>query len=322
MASQEKVPEPSGPSLLKPHLPPLRPGGRTKPSSDPSSPTKEKKAPVKEHAPKTKQRPVSYMAMLDFGRQSSTQPVRATVPEMYRERAASAVNSRSTKEKRNTVDGRLRYVLSSPKAPQQDARWSASSPPPPAVLRSSPSVSPPETRALTGLAPDRDYFGGYLVPEQSEAPVRPHHGRSSSIYSLEEDRSPRVPYVAPYSPDTIRSDKRTVPRIVTNLDMSKSVNPLTVAKDGTMTNDLGKSLDSAEVQSSDLTDILNNYLDDVVKDAIERGVMSSELEEYLKSPTIMDEWDNDEWRSLSDKDGERRTSSIGMVRGALEDEDE
>jgi hypothetical protein len=52
-------------------------------------------------------------------------------------------------------------------------------------------------------------------------------------------------------------------------------------------------LTSADAQSDELTSILNVYLDEIIDDAKSRGVMSSGLEEYLKSPTIMGEWKND-----------------------------
>jgi hypothetical protein len=52
-------------------------------------------------------------------------------------------------------------------------------------------------------------------------------------------------------------------------------------------------LTSADAQFDELTSILNGYLDEVINDAKSRGVMSSGLEEYLKSPTIMGEWKND-----------------------------
>jgi hypothetical protein len=53
---------------------------------------------------------------------------------------------------------------------------------------------------------------------------------------------------------------------------------------------IDEGLTSADVQSEELTDIVDLYLEEVVSDAKSRGVMSSGLEEFLKSPTIMGEW--------------------------------
>jgi hypothetical protein len=83
-----------------------------------------------------------------------------------------------------------------------------------------------------------------------------------------------------------------------------------------------EGLTSADVQSGELTDILNGYLDEVVTDATARGVMSVELEEYLKSPTIMGEWDSDgetkyELGKVGIKD--KGVRSVSIVRRALRD---
>lgn len=330
--SQEKMPEPSTSSGLKLRLPPSQPGGfkdspkagtPRKPSSDPGSPTKKREAPTKTAVTKAdKPRPVSYTAMLDLKCHSGAHSITLTAPEAPRSRAGSVMGSSSSSEKRSMVRGRPRDVVPGPSSRKrhQEAVLSGILPPPPVVLRPS-GTSTSEARRLI---PEGDYSGGYLSAEAAQLGRRMStRSRSSSTYSYEADLdgSPAASYVTPFSPNTVRSEKPAVLRINTNLANPTRINPPLVAKQPSVRRDQDQPLTSAEEQSSDLADILNSYLDEVVKDAIERGVMSTELEEYLKSPTIMDEWDNEEWKKIGEKD-DRRTSLVGMVRDALDDENE
>ena len=160
---------------------------------------------------------------------------------------------------------------------------------------------------------DPTYRGGY-ESDDSLVQARPIRERYLSINS---ETTPI--YRPPKSPGSPSREKPTRPRIMTDLN---SVEPLNVKHVPTPKEvHFANELTSAEMQSEELADILDCYLDEVVTDATSRGVMSSGLEEFLKSPTIMGEWrKGDVVYTVQDAGGKGRgVRSVSIVRRALRD---
>ena len=159
---------------------------------------------------------------------------------------------------------------------------------------------------------DPTYHGGY-ESDSSIEPSTPIRERNLSINS-----EPASIYRPPKSPGSPSREKPTRPRIMTDFN---SVEPLNVKHVPTPKDvHFSDELTSAEVQSEELTDILNCYLDEFVTDAASRGVMSSGLEEFLKSPTIMGEWKNDDMVYTENTGGKGKgVRTVSIVRRALRD---
>lgn len=78
---------------------------------------------------------------------------------------------------------------------------------------------------------------------------------------------------------------------------------------------------AVDIQSAEITEILDLYLSEIIADATARGVMSSELRSYLESesPGITDwelERELERQDSMTAKEKER-VSSVSLVRRAL-----
>ena len=184
--------------------------------------------------------------------------------------------------------------------------------------------SPPSERRISPLSPitppipyrtrayfDPTYRGGY----ESDDSVGPPMTIRERYLSINSEPAPT--YRPPKSPGSPSREKPARPRILTDLN---SVEPLNVKHAPTPKEvHFADELTSAEVQSEELTDILNCYLDEVVTDATSRGVMSSGLEEFLKSPTIMGEWKSgDMVYTVQNNDGKgKKARCVSMVRRAL-----
>ena len=186
------------------------------------------------------------------------------------------------------------------------------SPPSPSERRMSP-LSPitPPIQHSTWKSFDPTYRGGY-ESDDSIVPSKPIREGYLSINS-----EPAPIYRPPKSPGSPTREKPARPRIMTDFN---SVEPLNVQHVPTPREvHFSNELTSAEVQSEELTDILNCYLDEVVTDAASRGVMSSGLEEFLKSPTIMGEWKNDDMVHTVQNTGEKGKGIrfVSIVRRAL-----
>jgi hypothetical protein len=163
----------------------------------------------------------------------------------------------------------------------------------------------------TRISLDPTYRGGYESEEGS---------------SPENDNSTSTPIYRPLKSSTLpKTNQPALPRLSTNFD---DVMPLNIQhspkpvdtphiqkpKDVHFVDD---GITSADVQSQELTNILNVYLEEVVTDASSRGVMSSGLKEYLKSPTIMGEWEDSADFENDVGPKEQGSMSVSMVRIAL-----
>ena len=78
---------------------------------------------------------------------------------------------------------------------------------------------------------------------------------------------------------------------------------------------------AVDVQSAEITEILDLYLSEIIADATARGVMSSELRSYLEnqSPEVTDwelERELQRQDSMTEKERER-VRSVSLVRRAL-----
>lgn len=74
-----------------------------------------------------------------------------------------------------------------------------------------------------------------------------------------------------------------------------------------------------DVQSAEITEILDLYLAEIVADATARGVMSEALKSFLESPVRKDweiEGELERQGSLSERERER-VRSVSLVRRAL-----
>lgn len=76
---------------------------------------------------------------------------------------------------------------------------------------------------------------------------------------------------------------------------------------------------AVDIQSAEITEILDLYLAEIVADATNRGVMSLELKAYLESP-VLKEWELERelerQDSMTEKEKER-VRSVSLVRRAL-----
>ena len=77
-------------------------------------------------------------------------------------------------------------------------------------------------------------------------------------------------------------------------------------------------MSAVDIQSAEITEILDLYLAEVVADATRRGVMSWELRSFLESPVRSD------WEVEREKEGEgvtererEKVRSVSLVRRAL-----
>lgn len=109
---------------------------------------------------------------------------------------------------------------------------------------------------------------------------------------------------------------KPLPRIVTEIS---PVKPLHIQRDPSAEEDLLTG--DSGYTGGDLAEIVNCYLEEIVSDATARGVMSTELECYLKSPSIMGEWDRPIKVSISEVDDipleKKKVRFVSIVRRAL-----
>ena len=135
---------------------------------------------------------------------------------------------------------------------------------PPVTSRKSSLKSPdtPVAKPLTAWTKDPTYTAGYESdPEVPEVPAEPS----------------TTPSYRP--PTSSRSDKPLPPRINTDLP---PVTPLRIVQRSIVIPKEGlDKLPSAEVQTEELNEIVDRYLDELIADATARGVMSVELSDYL-----------------------------------------
>lgn len=216
-----------------------------------------------------------YVAMLDFGKAFHTPkpadsaPVRQSMPAAPKSKPP-AVNFSIPVTRTTETNSPTRYRRTSLATAKADGEVSPGGP-------VGSSIKLP-----TKASPDPSYRGGYESDENS-----PHRGRTASPAYLTPN-----PSVSPKS-------RPTLPRISTDLSPIAPLNiqpvhvPEQLPNQKTKVRSADEGLTSADAQSSDLTNILDSYLDEIISDAKARGVMSAGLEEYLKSPTIMGEWKND-----------------------------
>jgi hypothetical protein len=76
---------------------------------------------------------------------------------------------------------------------------------------------------------------------------------------------------------------------------------------------------AVDIQSAEITEILDLYLAEIVADASNRGVMSLELRSYLESPVVK-EWELESELERQDSMTEKekdRVRSVSLVRRAL-----
>ena len=201
------------------------------------------------------------------------------------------------------------------------------------VTKSSEPTSPARYRRTSLVSPTVDGDMSPAGPVGSSINLRtnvcpnPHHRNG---YESDENHPPRgrptAPvYQIPTPSNSPKSRRLSLPRISTDLSPIKPLNiqPVTILED--IPSPKGKvrfadvGLTSADVQSGELTDILDLYLDQIINDAKSRGVMPAGLEEYLKSPTIMDEWKNDLAIVYEDKPARNGNAvrTVSIVRRAL-----
>jgi hypothetical protein len=131
----------------------------------------------------------------------------------------------------------------------------------------------PVVEPLTRTSPDPDYRGGYESTEDTP-PLKPNHRDVATWENL------TFPSIQP--PKSPRVDRPTLPRISTDLS---PIEPLRITHISPE-NEPSPVKEPTQVvgQSDELTDILDFYIDYVVADATARGVMSSDLEQFLNSP--------------------------------------
>jgi hypothetical protein len=136
----------------------------------------------------------------------------------------------------------------------------------PHISNKAPQVSSPLTPALqplTRVPADASYTHGYEFPQPPTDPV------------------------------TSPKPKPSLPRILTDLTPTEplAIQPILLQpRRESAVQDTGHTLTSADIESHELTSILDFYLEETVTDAVARGVMSNDLVQFLKSPTIMGEW--------------------------------
>lgn len=159
---------------------------------------------------------------------------------------------------------------SSKSSPTRDRKFSISS-----FLsdqRRSPSTSPitsPSAKPLIVTKPDPSYRGGYESSSDSE-----------EVFSSPDIRSPvfRPPIIS-----SSASPKRPPrPRISTDFSVEP---PLNIQQVPLRQVELVSGVD---VQSAEITEILDLYLTEIVADATARGVMSEGLKAFLESPVGKD----------------------------------
>lgn len=171
-----------------------------------------------------------------------------------------------------------------------------------------PSVQSPMSpvvEPLTKTSPDPDYRGGYESNEDTP-PLKPNHdGSTWQDLNFPAIRAPKSP----------RADKPTLPRISTDL---ASIEPLHIKHvSAEKASSPVKEPARVDTQSEELTDILDYYLDYVVADATARGVMSSELEQFLSSPGSAETPSQNPVEPLNVGFQGKGVCSVSIVRRAL-----
>jgi hypothetical protein len=236
----------------------------------------------------------------------------------------------------------FRQPFNMPKKTSGDISQSQSLPAMPRLKPKSVIFSFPVARDSEANSPTRYIRRTSLVSPKEDGNVSPVGPVGSSIkvhtntspdlnyrggYELDENNAPRGPTTTATDklPEPSKSPKSrpTLPRISTDLSSIKPLNVQPVKRPGSKPVRLvDEGLTSADMQSSELADILNLYLDEIIDDARARGVMSASLEEYLRSPTIMGEWNNDLEIIYEDKPvGEGNVlRTVSVVRKSLHSE--
>jgi len=164
---------------------------------------------------------------------------------------------------------------------------------------------------------------GFSLPSTvRNAPGNPKRYRQMSLPS-EIPGSPRPSF----RPIGMTPPRKTFPlHILTDLQhvptLDTATEPLRVVPKAVVVSHTDPSLVSshAEAQSAELTDILDMYLNEVIADATSRGVMSAELSEYLRSPPMEEEEEEEVKRfpaTLPLETCRGKARSVNIVREAL-----
>ncbi len=224
---------------------------------------KEPKTPIKKKSTKS----ISYTAMLDFTPSSRSPPSPILEPRKLVGSNGYEIPDLLQGTKTNTTP---KKPSSSKSSPTRDRKFSISS-----FLsdqRRSPSTSPitsPSAKPLIVTKPDPSYRGGYESSSDSE-----------EVFSSPDIRSPvfRPPIIS--SPASPKRPPR--PRISTDFSVEP---PLNIQQVPLRQVELVSGVD---VQSAEITEILDLYLTEIVADATARGVMSEGLKAFLESPVGKD----------------------------------
>ena len=287
-----------------------------------NNPKHELNSPTKSHASSSTQRPItrrdsgsptikdkkaksiSYTAMLDF-----TPVLRksATPPETQTNKRLTGANGYEIPDRLQGTKNTTVPMATTPRrksdptrSPKRDKKYSLSN-----LLLSprqqshSNSLASPICTPLIGVPVDPSYRGGYESSSDSETSTpKEEQGRASPSF--------RPPLVVP------AAKRPPLPRISTDL----SVEPLDLKYVPRREVQLVSAVD---IQSAEITEILDLYLAEVVADATRRGVMSWELRAFLESPVRSD------WEVEREEEGEEglmerereKVRSVSLVRRAL-----
>jgi len=286
MPLQPRYGDPRGNVMTRPPLHPLETNNRRPPPPRQTSMPPKQQYPFKPNKRTSPVSPHSYTAMIDLRPPQRAPPppppprtrLELPIPAQTKPLTIPAQTKPltiPTKHIRFSLPNMMRDVKLSP------GRY-RKAPTPPEPSLPSPEVSPiPEP--LTRSQPDSDYNGGY----ESDRDSIPEAKAKSPV----EEQTPR--YQPPPTPRSPRTS--LLPRITTDLAPARELSPVrplqpkhqSPVEVEIVTGDASP----AENQSQELTEILDLYLDEIVADP-ERGDMSPALMEFLRSPTIMGEWDN------------------------------
>jgi hypothetical protein len=209
--------------------------------------------------------PRKYTAALEFGLSSPNSTGRPVLQTNVG--PTSPINvRRSLPNERFSLPSSARNAANNPRRYRQPSLPPQS--PPNRVETSIKSPQSPSAKPLTGLKGDPTYTGGY--ESDPDLPTEP---------------SPS--YRPPNSP---RTDKPLPLRIKTDLSKSPTVAPLNITQRSIVIPKEGlDSLPPVEVQTAELNEIVDSYLDELIADATSRSVMSPELAAYLKNPLSAEE---------------------------------
>ena len=163
----------------------------------------------------------------------------------------------------------------------------------------------PVVEPLTRTSPDPDYRGGYQSNEDTP-PLKPNR----DVATWENIKFPSI-----QPPKSPRAEKPTLPRISTNLTSTAPLHITRIVAEKVPSP--VKEPAHVEAQSEELTDILDYYLDYVVADATARGVMSSQLEQFLNSPGSAESLRENAVEAVNVGLQDKTVRSVSIVRRAL-----